>query len=402
MKRINADFHSGWWVVTRDFPLIVNEGLKIYRDALDKMRYDSGGKGYGIMFVFDLKVTIFCLLIVVGGVVYGAITAVSRRLTSPLDLLDLDTRQSLHAAPFGFLLVDSRPYIIYSNQYAQHLLAQANWQNDLLADIRTLVTPTASRYRVVNLPKEQAVSWWICPVGQWALVLLLDLGQQRQMERASHLFLNSLSHELRTPLTAVLTHLAVLQTNNLPDNVRQNSLSLIQQETQRISRLVQSLLDLSRLQTTAELELRPIDLLLLAEEAIADIILTAEARQIFVSLQADSGLMRVLANRDKLKQVLLNILDNAVKYGRSGDKITVSLQKRPSAIQVVVQDSGPGIPAHHLPHITESLYRARPDVEGSGLGLAIVAAILRHHHSQLEIESEEGVGTAVKFTLPTT
>lgn len=359
------------------------------------------------MFILDLKVAIFCLLIVVGGVVYGVITAVSRRRTSPLDLLDPDTRQSLHAAPFGFLLVDSRPHIIYSNQYAQHLLAQANWQNELLADIRALVAPPASYYRVVNLPKEQAVSWWICPAGQWALVLLLDLSQQRQMERASHLFLNSLSHELRTPLTAVLTHLAVLQTNNLPDSVRQNSLSLIQQETQRISRLVQSLLDLSRLQTTAELELRPIDLLLLAEEAIADIILTAEARQIFVSLQADSGLMRVLANRDKLKQVLLNILDNAMKYGRSGDKITVSLQKRPSAverpsaIQVVVQDNGPGIPAHHLPHITESLYRARPDVEGSGLGLAIVAAILRHHHSQLEIESEEGVGTAVKFTLPT-
>ncbi len=352
------------------------------------------------MIVLDLKSTIFCLLLLLIGAVYAVVTAVSRYRAIPLKQLDERTQQALHAAPFGFLLLDNQQRIVYHNQYAGQLLSLVGWQPTLQHDARTLANGSASHYRLLNLPAgEQALSWWLCPVEQWTLVLLLDLSQQRQMERASHLFLSSLSHELRTPLTAVLTHLAVLQTNDLPETVRQQSLTLIQQETQRVSRLVHHLLDLSRLQTTAELELRPVDLLVLAEEAIADVILTAESRQIVISLQAESGLAWVLADRDKLKQVLLNILDNAVKYGRSGDQVEVRLQKRPSAIAVTVQDSGPGIPAQHLPHISQSLYRVRSDVEGNGLGLAIASAILRHHHSRLHIESQEGVGTAVTFEL---
>lgn len=351
------------------------------------------------MIVFDLKLAVFCLLLLLGGVVYGVVTAVSRYRTSPLKQLDAHTRQALHTAPFGFVLLDHHQQMVYHNQYVGQLLPLVDWQRTLQADAHALANGSASHYRLLNLSGEQTISWWLCLVEQWTFGVLFDLSQQRQMERASHLFLNSLSHELRTPLTTVLTHLAVLQTNDLPETVRQQSLNLIQQETQRVSRLVHQLLDLSRLQTTAELELRPVDVLVLAEEAIADIILTAESRQITISLQAESGLAWVLADRDKLKQVLLNILDNAVKYGRSGDKIDVLLQKRPFAIAVMVQDNGPGIPAHHLPHISQSLYRARPDVEGSGLGLAIASVILHHHHSQLHIDSQEGVGTAVTFEL---
>ena len=97
------------------------------------------------------------------------------------------------------------------------------------------------------------------------------------------------------------------------------------------------------------------------------------------------------------------MLDNGVKYGRPHDKIVVNLQKQPGAVSVVIQDSGPGIPAEHLPHIGKRLYRARADVAGSGLGLALAGEILRRHQSELIIESNtegEETGTAVRFTLP--
>ena len=335
--------------------------------------------------------------------IYLFVTAVShRRHIFPLPTNS--GNQTLDTAPVGLVLLDRQTAVTYANSPAQRLLTN-EIRAELLQDARRLpaARPT-SHYRVFNLAADRAVSWWIYALERGSLVLLTDLSHQRQMERASHLFLSSLSHELRTPLTAVLAHLEVLRTPNLPGAVRDNSLQLIHQETNRIARLVSALLDLSRLETTAELERRPVDLLLIAEEAIADVILVAEARQIAISLQADTGLARVLADADKLKQVFLNLLDNGVKYGRSGDKISVNLQKQPGAVHIIIQDTGPGIPAEHLSHVGQRLYRARTDVEGSGLGLALVSEILRCHQSELNIESRaegEETGTAVSFTLPT-
>jgi two-component system phosphate regulon sensor histidine kinase PhoR len=356
------------------------------------------------MIVFDLKLALFVLLVLLAGLVWLAATAVHRRRT----IFPLETKKggpSLDTAPVGLMLLDKKTAVAYANTPAQRLLND-EVRDELLRDAHALIDGErpSSHYRIFNLPGDRAVSWWIYALEQGSLVLLTDLSQQRQAERTSQLFLNSLSHELRTPLTAVLAHLEVLRSPDLPGSVRDNSLHLIHQETNRIARLVQSLLDLSRLETTAELERRPTDLLLLAEEAIADVILKAEARQIAITLQAETGLTRVLADPDKLKQVFLNLLDNGVKYGRAGDKIEVSLQKESNGIAVTIRDTGPGIPAEHLPHIGQRLYRARTDVEGSGLGLALVGEILRRHQSELIIESKadgEETGTAVSFTLPT-
>jgi two-component system phosphate regulon sensor histidine kinase PhoR len=355
------------------------------------------------MIVFDLKLALFVLLVLLAGLIWLIGTAVHNRRT----IFPLQTKTggpALDTAPVGIVLLDRQTAVAYANNPAQRLLSD-EVRAELLRDAHSLSTnnqPT-SHYRIFNLPGERALSWWIYALDQGSLVLLTDLSQQRQTERSSQLFLNSLSHELRTPLTAVLAHLEVLRSPDLPGSVRDNSLQLIHQETNRIARLVQSLLDLSRLETVAELERRPTDLLLLAEEAIADVILDAETRQIAITLHADTGLSRVLADPDKLKQVFLNVLDNGMKYGRSGDKIEVNLRKNPGAIGVSIRDTGPGIPAEHLPHVGQRLYRARTDIEGSGLGLALVSEILRRHQSELIIESEtdgEETGTAVSFTLP--
>jgi signal transduction histidine kinase len=110
-----------------------------------------------------------------------------------------------------------------------------------------------------------------------------------------------------------------------------------------------------------------------------------------------------LGNPDKLKQLFINLLDNALKYCQPGDSITVSLTAVHETVQCQVADTGAGIPAEHLPRLTEQFYRGRRDVPGSGLGLAIVAEIVRQHNGRLSITSHtEGAekGTAVVFTLP--
>lgn len=356
------------------------------------------------MIVLDLKLVLIVLLVLLGVVLYFGVTAVSRRRQqkqSPLTLLShnpTDLRQQLDAAPYGLLLFNGRQQISYQNP-AAHALLSAEVKTELEKDMQT----GNGRTRTLNLPDDKAVSWWLCPLQAGTLVIMEDLSQQRRLEKSAHTFLGSLSHELRTPLTAVLAHIEVLRSPDLPQTVHDNSLNQIQQETTRISRLVQNLLTLSRLEASTDLTVRPLNVTILVESVISDLILGAEEKEMGLSLQADNDLPRVLVDEDRLKQVFLNLLDNALKYGRAGDKIDVQLTSGANEVDVSIQDSGPGIPAKDLPHVTEQLYRVRTDVEGSGLGLAIVAEILRQHGSQLTITSQtEGAetGTAVTFNLP--
>jgi signal transduction histidine kinase len=167
-------------------------------------------------------------------------------------------------------------------------------------------------------------------------------------------------------------------------------------------RLVTNLLELSRLGAITDLALSPIDPLVVVEEAVATVILAAEDRQIDIQLCATSPQPRVLGDPDRLRQVLLNLLENAVKYSRPRDSIEVRLESERHQVICTVRDSGPGIAAEHLPFVQNRLYRVRTDVEGNGLGLSLVGEILRLHGSSLEIESstEPGKsGTTVQFRL---
>ena len=114
----------------------------------------------------------------------------------------------------------------------------------------------------------------------------------------------------------------------------------------------------------------------------------AAAKEIHLTLEADTPLPAVLGDADALLRVLLNLLDNAIKYSRPGDRVTLSLRRAAAGVQCAVSDTGPGIPAQHLPHIAQRFYRAAPlEQAGSGLGLALVEEALHRHGSALQIES---------------
>jgi two-component system phosphate regulon sensor histidine kinase PhoR len=196
------------------------------------------------------------------------------------------------------------------------------------------------------------------------------------------------------------------------NEVRDQSLQFMKDETQRLVRLVNNTLELGRLESSGEQEVRPVDLLALAEDAVAQTVHQAQASQANLAIQADAPLPLALGQPERLKQVFLNLLENAIKYGAPGNQITVRLRGTTDGLHCAVCDTGPGIPADHLPNVTQRFYRAAPaGVPGSGLGLALVAEILRQHQSQLHITSQTADlstelgtpakrGTCVHFTLP--
>jgi two-component system phosphate regulon sensor histidine kinase PhoR len=329
-------------------------------------------------------------------------------------------RPIFEQAPFGLVLLDRPEAYHYANPYAQRLfglaalsgaLPDAPWADALKKDCATAhnPSPTAGRYRGVALD-DRFVQWWVtawradetsAPV--FALFVLDATAQQRAEHSARDLF-SDLAHELRTPIATLLTHLEVLRLPALSDDMREQSLGLMQVEATRMSRLTNALLDLSRLQVTEQIERRPVDLLSLVQEIVAQMRPRAQDKDVDLTLESDAPLELVIGDAGRLKQVFLNLLDNALKYVQAGDHVSVSLRQGQNVVRCTVLDDGPGIPAQHLPHITKRFYRGVPEGSGgSGLGLALVKEILQHHQSNLVIESEtqgERTGTRVRFELP--
>ncbi len=332
----------------------------------------------------------------------------------------------LEQAPFGLLIVEGRRTCTYANPFAvqllglqasSRLLPEAAWVQLLDTDRATVRQRNGvyGRYRSARIPLAgfspsneteppgRWVRWSVTALGTGDLVFLLDNTPYQQADEATHYLMNDLSHELRTPLATMLTHLEVLGLPDISKETMGQSTRLLKSEAQRMARLVQSMLELGRLQSTPEIEQRPVDLLPLVEELVGQMSEQANDRRIGLSIEADEPIPLVLGDTDRLRQVFFNLMDNAVKYSRPGGRVVVSLDLKDDGVNCAVSDTGPGIPAVHLPHVTRRFYRAAPHgVEGSGVGLALVTEILRRHNCRLDIEScteGTGAGTKARFVL---
>ena len=369
------------------------------------------------MLVLELRVLLLGLLLATVGAALLTLWLDRRRAgrRAAETFADLALHAVLERAPFGWMVLESAERYVYANEYARRLLDLAapsgpipavEWGfflDDDRADVRRGRAPEG-RYRVLRLPSGRAVRWWLMSGQRWDYLFLLDVTPQYEAEEARTQLFAGLSHELRTPVGAILTHLEILRLPDIPEETKQQSLHLLQAEARRLARMVHLMLELGRLETSPEIDRRPVDLLDLAERAISSLAAQAGERQIRFSLEADSPLPTVWGDADRLMQVFLNLLDNVLKHCRPGDSATVILRRAEGGVLCAIRDTGPGIPAEHLPHITRRFYRAaKQEVEGSGLGLALVEEILRRHGSRLEISSqtERETGTCVQFVLPT-
>jgi signal transduction histidine kinase len=248
------------------------------------------------------------------------------------------------------------------------------------------------------------------PGGQ-TLLLLEEVAATQRQQAFYRNFIQNVSHELKTPLTVIQGHAAKM--GDAPDD-RESWLAsrrIIADEAKRLTQLVDNLLTLARLESPSfALERAPLSFAALLEEAVLQVSDLAEARHLALSLNLAPGLPRLNGDRARLKQMVLNLLDNALKYTPPGGSITVSAQAERSGggcrLECRVQDTGEGIPPDDLPYIFDKLYRARRahgrPVEGSGLGLTIAQEIIRAHGGEIRAESEPGRGSTFTLSLPCT
>lgn len=248
--------------------------------------------------------------------------------------------------------------------------------------------------------------------GKQASILLVDHTRERAIERMRADFVANASHELRTPLASLIGFIETLQGPARDDpQAQERFLDIMAQQGARMNRLIDDLLSLSRIEIS---EHQPpqgkIDFTLLVQRSVA----AFEPRILERGVQLDlslADLPPVPGDADQMAQVLANLLDNALKYGRERGRVTLSVSlasgapwPRRQGVVLMVGDDGAGIPREHLPRLTERFYRVDKGrsraVGGTGLGLAIVKHIVNRHRGQLIITSEEGRGSRFSVWLP--
>ncbi|MGE7948034.1 sensor histidine kinase [Lysinibacillus sp. NPDC093688] len=226
----------------------------------------------------------------------------------------------------------------------------------------------------------------------------------QQEDEAQKTFLATVSHELRTPISYVKGYSEAMKNGIIPDNQREETIQLIVREANRMERLTNELLQLARMENEqAEITLYPIPLAETLREVQKILIHQAEKKSIALHLDADDALI-IKADEIKLKQVFINIIENAINYSYEQSKIEITAFEDNGNAQITVKDYGIGIPQEDLAHVTERFYRvnkARSRADGgSGLGLSIVEQLLKQLQGKIEIKSEVEKGTIVKITLP--
>ena len=221
-------------------------------------------------------------------------------------------------------------------------------------------------------------------------------------ENMKNEFISSVSHELRTPLTAIKGWGETVKGSIYTDSgLVEKGINVILSETERLSGLVEELLDFSRMQSgrmTYKTEM--VDLLAELGEAVC--IYEESARRAGVTLiySEPEHTPYIMGDSDRLMQVFVNVIDNAVKYNKEGGSVTVTVTSELDSVTVQVTDTGVGIPAADLDMVKEKFYKANKTVRGSGIGLAVADEIVRHHNGILAVASTEGVGTTITVTLP--
>jgi len=242
--------------------------------------------------------------------------------------------------------------------------------------------------------------------GWGAVAVVRDITAERRVERMRRQFISDASHEIRTPLTAIGGFAAAIAdgTATTPEE-RTRSATLIVREVERLTRLVNDLLSLSRIESGAvALNREETNLASLVEAAVESLAGQAEDQGARIRLDLNGDIPAIDMDPDRIYQVMMNLLSNALRYNRPGGDIVVSARRENGFVEVSVRDSGQGIAPDQLPHIWERFHRADPSRArqdgGTGLGLAIVRSIVEAHGGAVTAESEVGKGSTFRFTLP--
>jgi two-component system phosphate regulon sensor histidine kinase PhoR len=264
-----------------------------------------------------------------------------------------------------------------------------------------------------RVPTERHFEAFVSPISvanqHAVLIALHDMTAIRRVEEMRADFVANASHELRTPLAALTGFIETMQGPAREDAVaRDRFLGIMREQAWRMARLIDDLLSLSRIELRAHMRPdTPVDLVPIVRQVVDGLQTLAQDRSVTIQVTAP-GPLTVLGDRDELLRLFENLIENGLKYGASGKRVDVTMLSAETGAAreaiVSVRDYGPGIPAEHLPRLTERFYRADVGESraqgGTGLGLALVKHILNRHHGRLSIESQPGQGATFTVRLP--
>lgn len=352
-----------------------------------------------------------------GGELAAAVQSVLREVREDLERArarESHLRELLEALPWGLVELDHRRRVVWVNRPAAALLGVQREQAGEMSAVALLrrhevdeLLDRAERAGEALRDLElggvlQVVARRLASGG--FLLLVQDVTQDRRAEVVRRDFVANVSHELRTPLASLRAMAEALRDGALEDpELAVRFLGQMLQEVDRMSRLVNDLLDLSALEAGV-VRLR-------WEDLEAEELLEAVARRYApaaerkgVALVVQPGKVRVWGDRDRLEQALGNLVDNAVKYTPSGGQVVLKAELRNGEVHLVVEDTGPGIPPEHLPRVFERFYRADPSRSraegGTGLGLAITKHIALAHGGRVEAANRPTGGARFEVVLP--
>ena len=337
----------------------------------------------------------------------------------PLAILPPLTRLLLEQLPMPVMLLDSAERVLFVNQSMRDVLGPGLDRKRASAVLRNpeVLEAIAGAGRgessdvpfTLPVPVErhfQAYAARISVAPPMTVLLLHDLTVVRRSEQMRTDFIANASHELRTPLAAVTGFIDTLRGHAKDDEVaREKFLEIMATETARMRRLIHDLMSLTRIEMNEHVPPQGrIDLEGVVRQAVAALIPLAAQDDITVTVDASPGLPPVLGEHDELMQLFQNLIHNAIKYGREGGRVRVTLGVQDGQAFGAVRDEGEGIAPNAIPRLTERFYRV--DVKrsrergGTGLGLAIVKHIVNRHQGRLSIESKLGEGSVFTVFLP--
>jgi len=341
----------------------------------------------------------------------------------------------------GVLVIDRAGTIRLANQRAERLfgltpperlvgqpLINVSRDPDLQDLVRTMLRGEAEKSLVREIVFErgdrETLRVTATPIAEATerpvlfILVFHDITELKKLEATRRDFVANVSHELRTPLTAIRGYAETLQGGAIGNpELASKFVGVIERHSERLGRLIDDLLTLSDLELGRTELQRTAMPLVPAVDAAIDVVRTKAVRgQVDLQRQVPADLPALYADPDRVEQVLVNLIDNAVKYTPAGGRVTVSATSAPPPsngaripaserwVQICVADTGIGVPAQDLPRLTERFYRvdkARSrELGGTGLGLAIVKHIVQAHQGALRIESDVGRGTRVRVWLP--
>lgn len=329
------------------------------------------------------------------------------------------------------ILIDDRRHVVDANMAARELLGPNATGRDIatLLDSPQIVTAVdaalkgeAKAQGEVSLPLPVARTYemrvWDLPArgpakALWAMLILHDVTATRMAEQMRADFVSNVSHELRSPLSSLVGFIETLKGPARDDpKARARFLNIMESEAQRMTRLINDLLALSKVES--EKHLRPtgrVRLDRLVKDAVEALAMRTEARKMSFEVRCPPDIPEVIGDTDELNQVLHNLFDNAIVYGHKGTVVRVAMTltdtfpgSDKSGVAIRVENEGDGIGSEHLPRLTERFYRIDKgrsrSMGGTGLGLAIVKHIVGRHRGHLAIASTPGKNTVFTVYLP--